>query len=96
MYNLVSVTLGVDCLPAENEDPLQWLRDSVPGEPGLDYPILSSPLASNFSCSGRVFGGYYADLEQRCQVYHVCLHSTEVAFLCPNGTIFNQVKNLGT
>ena len=39
--------------------------------------------------------GYYADLEARCQVFHVCSklpddHYIKSSFLCPNGTIFNQ------
>ena len=34
---------------------LDWLRDSVPGEPGVDYPIYSLPVPdSSFSCDGRV------------------------------------------
>merc|ERR1712212_1234108 len=44
-----------------------------------------------------VYGGYYADPEQDCQAYHVCLSDPldqdtlyPVSFLCPNGTIFNQ------
>lgn len=36
--------------------------------------------------------GYYADMETRCQVWHWCLHSgQQFDFLCPNGTVFNQV-----
>ena len=88
---LVTLYLSLDSLLAEGSDLLQGLRDTVPGEPGLDYPILSSPQSSSFSCSSRVEGGYYADVDQRCQVYHVCLQQTEVSFLCPNGTLFNQV-----
>lgn len=76
-------------------DPLDWLRASVPGEPGQDYPILSAIQETSFSCIDRVPGGYYADPEQRCQAYHVCLQDAElnlypVSFLCPNGTVFNQ------
>jgi len=77
-------------------DPLDWLRASVPGEPGQDYPVLSAIQETSFSCVGRVVGGYYADPEQRCQAYHVCLQSDPelnlypVSFLCPNGTVFNQ------
>ena len=78
-------------------DPLDWLRSSVPGEPGLDYPILSSVQETDFSCSGLVPGGYYADPAQQCQAYHVCLTDPAdpsllypVSFLCPNGTVFNQ------
>ena len=39
------------------DDPLQWLRDSIPGEPGVDYPIFSSVEETGFSCEGRIFGG---------------------------------------
>ena len=68
----------------------------MPGEPGLDYPILTSVQPTDFSCSGLVLGGYYADPAQDCQAYHVCLPDNNletlrpVSFLCPNGTIFNQ------
>lgn len=38
--------------------------------------------------------GYYADVEARCQVFRVCantdLTGQGFAFLCPNGTLFNQ------
>ena len=34
---------------------LDWLRDSVPGEPGVDYPLYGLPVPeSSFSCDGRV------------------------------------------
>ena len=26
---------------------LDWLRDSVPGEPGVDYPVFTLPVADN-------------------------------------------------
>ena len=41
----------------EGDDPLQWLRDSIPGEPGVDYPIFSAVEQTQFSCDGKVFGG---------------------------------------
>ena len=25
-----------------------------------------------FSCEGKVIGGYYADVESGCQMFHVC------------------------
>ena len=42
-----------------------------------------------------MFGGFYADPETSCQVYHVCVQDDQenllpISFLCPNGTIFNQ------
>lgn len=41
------------------------------------------------------FAGYYADIGARCQVFRVCANTAEdiskgFAFLCPNGTLFNQ------
>lgn len=77
-----------------SDDPLQWLRDSVPGEPGVDYPILSKMPETSFTCDDKV-PGYYADVEGQCQPFHVCNEMLggemmKISFLCPNGTIFNQ------
>ena len=49
-------------------DGLDMLRAAVPGEPGLDYPVLSAVQLSAFTCEGLTTGGYYADPEQdiRC------------------------------
>ena len=34
---------------------LDWLREALPGEPEIDYPIYSlPPPTSSFSCNGRV------------------------------------------
>ena len=48
------------------------LMNALPGVPGEDYPLLSDVprSAQQFSCRGRVFGGYYADTSTRCQVHH--------------------------
>ena len=40
-----------------SSDPLDWLRDGVPGEPGVDYPIFAEIQETSFSCAGRLFGG---------------------------------------
>lgn len=95
---LVAGLLATSVRAVENpgDDPLQWLRDSIPGEPGVDYPIFSSVQETSFSCEGRVFGGYYADVDMGCQAYHVCLLDPlagsmyPTSFLCPNGTLFQQ------
>jgi len=78
-------------------DPLESLRQTVPGEPGQDYPIYAAIPESAFSCQDKTFGGFYADPELDCQVFHICMPDvdngdqlTPVSFLCPNGTIFNQ------
>ena len=40
-----------------SDDPLDWLRESIPGEPGVDYPIFAEVETTSFSCKDRVFGG---------------------------------------
>ncbi|GAB0096240.1 uncharacterized protein DMENIID0001_117230 [Sergentomyia squamirostris] len=60
-------------------------------EEGVDYPAYDSiPKDLSFSCQNRI-PGYYADIEARCQVWHWCVNGGQhYAFLCPNGTVFNQ------
>ncbi|KAH7937926.1 hypothetical protein HPB49_017748 [Dermacentor silvarum] len=50
------------------------------------------PRRTSFDCSAQEFpAGYYADVEARCQVFHICQSDGRSdAFLCPVGTIFNQ------
>ncbi|XP_068144470.1 formin-J [Drosophila tropicalis] len=69
------------------------LRHTIPGEPGVDYPILSALPKTSFVCQGR-HEGYYADVESRCQAFRICAHTARspqgFGFLCPNGTLFSQ------
>ncbi|KAM3960299.1 uncharacterized protein ACR2FA_005598 [Aphomia sociella] len=68
------------------------IKLSVPGEPGSDYPTLSTIPRTSFSCAGKE-PGYYADLETNCQVFRICTVGSTYgfqSFLCPNGTLFNQ------
>lgn len=122
--------------PVQQQQPIDeeiafWdFRESIPGEPEFDYPILDKIPSTSFKCAGQRNGncspsctqwknvptmqfrgvklqpiidgytlvmptGYYADVETRCQVFHVCTNipdaeSIKASFLCPNGTIFNQ------
>ncbi|XP_053627654.2 pro-resilin-like [Cherax quadricarinatus] len=74
------------------------LQDNIPGGgvPGEDYPVLSFPPDTGFSCDDQAVAGYYADTapDAGCQVFHICqdraLRRQKDSFLCPNGTIFNQ------
>ncbi|KAF5300252.1 hypothetical protein FQR65_LT09207 [Abscondita terminalis] len=50
---------------------------------------------TEFSCRDKILGGYYADSETQCQMFHVCVKVSGVGvqdfrFLCPNGTAFDQ------
>ncbi|XP_043509859.1 mucin-5AC-like isoform X2 [Frieseomelitta varia] len=80
----------------ENEETLRRIvkrlapeKNGVTGQPGVDFPALTTIPATSFSCRG-LKGGYYADLETNCQVFHICDNGRKISFLCPNGTIFQQ------
>ena len=61
--------------------------------------LLKTPLQSNFKCEGKAYG-YYADTDNNCQVFHICLpleddagaviETAHWSFICGNGTIFDQ------
>lgn len=53
-----------------HHDTIKWLEDAIPGEPGVDYPILAGAnvSGSRFSCRDQKWPGFYADVSNRCQV----------------------------
>ncbi|XP_054281429.1 U-scoloptoxin(01)-Er1a-like [Macrosteles quadrilineatus] len=57
-----------------------------------EYPAYNEvPRGLSFTCNQKP-PGYYADPEAQCQVWHWCLPSgQQFSFLCPNGTVFNQL-----
>ena len=67
---LSTATLAVE---KEGDDPLQWLRDSIPGEPGVDYPIFSEVGETNFDCNDKVFGGKQCKEQLICSLYETPL-----------------------
>ena len=55
-----------------------------------------------YKISGRPYG-YYADVANECQIFHICYpvvyadgeeEMFKWSFICPNGTIFDQVNTL--
>lgn len=82
----------------EEDMGIMMLRMSVPGEPGLDYPIYDKVPTTTFSCIGKLEGGYYADIETGCQVVHTCGGNPtgtkytiiKYSALCSNGSIYSQ------
>ncbi|KAL1495037.1 hypothetical protein ABEB36_010522 [Hypothenemus hampei] len=72
---------------------LQHTFTALSLEPGfLDFDNLPD---TNFTCHGKVIGGYYADIETNCQMFHVCTkgqagENMDIRFLCLNGTVFDQ------
>ncbi|KAL0809522.1 hypothetical protein ABMA28_011059 [Loxostege sticticalis] len=68
----------------------------------LNLPANATSIRENitdtFSCENRTYG-YYADVDNDCQIFHVCLPSQtpsgrnvtyKWSFICPAETIFNQ------
>jgi len=51
----------------------------------LDFDNLPD---TNFSCEGKVIGGYYADVETGCQMFHVCTIGQKG--LCCSNKLFYQ------
>eukprot|EP00095_Tigriopus_kingsejongensis_P007260 snap_masked-scaffold286_size222086-processed-gene-1.5 protein:Tk07260 transcript:snap_masked-scaffold286_size222086-processed-gene-1.5-mRNA-1 annotation:"cuticle protein" len=61
--------------------------------------LLAQPLALSFSCDSREYG-YYADVSNNCQIFHICLpieddagaviETAQWSFICGNGTMFDQ------
>lgn len=61
--------------------------------------ILGFQVATTFDCNNRIYG-YYADVDNNCQIFHVCYpinddvgNLSEMAhftFMCPNQTAFSQ------
>ncbi|KAM3967120.1 uncharacterized protein ACR2FA_011971 [Aphomia sociella] len=73
-------------LPVTSDD-----EGGTPGQPGVDYPILTTIPHTRFDCKTQRYKGFFADPETRCQVWHYCdLNGGQASFLCPNGTIFSQ------
>ncbi|XP_034121820.1 titin isoform X2 [Drosophila guanche] len=59
---------------------------------------IRADITDNFSCANKTYG-YYADVENECQIFHVCLPVTYAdgrentfrwSFICPEDTIFSQ------
>merc|ERR1711892_642961 len=94
MNTVIVITLLAAVSAQQEEDPIAALSNAIPGSPGEDYPIFSSPPDTSFLCDGHI-EGYYADPEAECQAFHICANFgyddlTKYSFLCPNGTLFNQ------
>ena len=61
--------------------------------------LLNQPLSKDFSCEGRDYG-YYADVANACQVFHICwpkyneqneqVGMNQWSFICGNQTVFDQ------
>jgi hypothetical protein len=81
---------------APQQSPATALAYSFPADAET---LLKTPLKSSFSCEGKAYG-YYADVDNNCQVFHICLpieddagaviETAHWSFICGNQTIFDQ------
>uniref|UniRef100_T1J0Q8 Chitin-binding type-2 domain-containing protein n=1 Tax=Strigamia maritima TaxID=126957 RepID=T1J0Q8_STRMM len=56
--------------------------------------LIVGSISSTFSCDAQKYG-YYADVANRCQIFHVCVPvegaATQIfSFFCGNQTVFDQ------
>ena len=66
---------------------------------GAEFLLRARSLQETFSCEGRPYG-YYADTDNNCEVFHVCLpveddlgeiiENAHFSFICGNQTVFSQ------
>ena len=60
---------------------------------------LFAPVVNSFICDGLPYG-YYADVDNNCQIFHVCMplqdeqgtitQTAHFSFMCGNQTVFSQ------
>ncbi|KAL3287691.1 hypothetical protein HHI36_002158 [Cryptolaemus montrouzieri] len=81
---------------------LRVMPQSLPSPQLLTLPSnatsIRTDISDSFECDGRDYG-YYADVDNDCQIFHVCLPITysdghnqtfRWSFICPEDTVFNQ------
>ncbi|EZA50729.1 hypothetical protein DMN91_001401 [Ooceraea biroi] len=94
LVSCVTVTLS---LPQQSKPRRPTPAFKPPKTGGLLLPdnatLIRENIVDTFSCQDRIYG-YYADMENECQIFHVCMPQTRGAirwsFICPGETVFNQ------
>ena len=59
LQSLLLVILTLEIAWADSEPPPNYAHNNLPN--------------TSFTCDGKATGGYYADPEAGCQVFHVCV-----------------------
>ncbi|XP_043675160.1 uncharacterized protein LOC122632449 isoform X1 [Vespula pensylvanica] len=95
---LCAFVLAIHAFPQQpkSKRPIPVFKQNQLG--GLQLPdnatLIRDNIVDTFSCKERIYG-YYADMENDCQIFHVCLPQTrnvaKWSFICPSETVFNQV-----
>lgn len=72
----------------ENRSPTSLYYMAYRFSDGIDTVVPN--IQESFSCEGRDYG-YYADVANNCQIFHVCNPpDQQFSFFCPNETLFDQ------
>ncbi|XP_011643637.1 uncharacterized protein LOC105431255 isoform X2 [Pogonomyrmex barbatus] len=95
LFGLLAITLSLPQQPPKSKRPIPVFKQNKTG--GLLLPdnatLIRDNIVDTFSCQNRIYG-YYADMENECQVFHVCMPQTRGSirwsFICPAETVFNQ------
>ncbi|KAL0133914.1 hypothetical protein PUN28_001096 [Cardiocondyla obscurior] len=94
LLGLLTIALSLPQQP-KSKRPTPEYKPSKTG--GMLLPdnatLIREDIVDTFSCQDRIYG-YYADMENECQIFHVCMPqtrgSTRWSFICPAETVFNQ------
>ncbi|XP_023949106.1 uncharacterized protein LOC112053786 [Bicyclus anynana] len=105
---LVTFAIYVICdeveMEVQSSSVMKMLREMVnqTAAEALNLPANATSIRENitdtFSCDNRTYG-YYADVDNECQIFHVCLPTEtpsgrnityKFSFICPKETLFNQ------
>ncbi|XP_054721125.1 uncharacterized protein LOC129230730 [Uloborus diversus] len=87
----ISLTIFFGVLVCTSAFPKRSKREAYDLPDGIN--LLLQDIRSTFSCQGD---GYYADVDNNCQIFHVCHGYQEGSprqwsFACGNQTVFNQL-----
>ncbi|XP_059620341.1 uncharacterized protein LOC132264243 [Phlebotomus argentipes] len=105
LRTIVGAILGFSML-CECSPLMSNRRPPMPRESGVMTFMLPSnatsiraDISEGFSCENRAYG-YYADVANECQIFHVCLpvmfgnqrksRTYQWSFICPEETVFSQ------
>ncbi|XP_022188529.1 uncharacterized protein LOC111047161 [Nilaparvata lugens] len=95
-YSWIIGIFVIDCLIVWGKPHLRMNRELL-GLPS-NATTIREEISTSFTCESRSYG-YYADTENDCQLFHVCLPVQYVdgsqetfkwSFICPQETVFNQ------
>ncbi|XP_071553291.1 uncharacterized protein [Temnothorax nylanderi] len=94
LLGLLAIALSLPQQP-KSKRPTPVFKQSKTGALLLpdNATLIRENIVDTFSCKDRIYG-YYADMENECQVFHVCMPQTRGSirwsFICPAETVFNQ------